>query len=187
LVSAIVAGGCATVPQSVRVSPDAPDPFDTTSIQSQDFRDVCRAMSESMLRATLLEEDRPVVRIAFLEVENRTQEYLDEKAFLEKIRTEVFKNTDGKLQFLDRDKTSDILREREAKRSDEVSGGRLGQRYGADYFLTGVIASIDRQVAGQRSVYTRFAFRLVNAETELVVWENDYEVKKIGQTPTWNL
>ena len=111
-------------------------------------------------------------------------EFLDDKMFLEMIRTNLIKYSDGKYVFLDRDISEEIERERQDKRSGErQAAGELRQKYGADYFLTGTISAIDRFEGTLRTVYTRYAFRLVDAETEVVVWEDSYETKKTGKTP----
>lgn len=183
---ALIAGGCASVPQTIRVSPDTEADISDTTTDSRDLRTVCRTMAESITVLPQVKSAATAPRVAFLSVENRTNSYLDTVTFLEKIRTDLIKFATGKIVFLDRKHSEAILREREAKRSKELAGTKLADRLGADYFLTGVISSIDKQVKRVRSTYTRYAFRLVDAESEAIIWEDDFEVKKISGTAVWN-
>ena len=68
-----------------------------------------------------------------------------------------------------------------AKRRGEFSASRKGHLSGADFFLTGTLDSIDKASGGIRSTYTRYSFRLTEAESGDIYWEDDYEVKKIGK------
>jgi hypothetical protein len=63
------------------------------------------------------------------------------------------------------------------KKSSEVSG-RIAE---TDYFLKGFIYAVTESEEGAKAKdfrYFRFQFRLTDARSGLVVWENDYEVKK---------
>ncbi|MBM4018133.1 MAG: hypothetical protein FJ288_07350 [Planctomycetes bacterium] len=65
------------------------------------------------------------------------------------------------------------------KKSSDVSG-RLAE---TDYFLNGFIYAVDEapdEPGAAALRYFRFQFRLTDARSGLVVWENDYEVKKAG-------
>jgi PBP1b-binding outer membrane lipoprotein LpoB len=65
------------------------------------------------------------------------------------------------------------------KKSSEVSG-RIAE---TDYFLKGFIYAVNETDGGVMPKgyrYFRFQFRLTDARSGLVVWENDYEVKKQG-------
>jgi len=69
------------------------------------------------------------------------------------------------------------------KKSTEVSS-RIAA---TDYFLNGFIYATTEGSANSKSKpyrYFRFQFRLTDARSGLVVWENDYEVKKQGDAKT---
>ncbi|MCY2931581.1 MAG: hypothetical protein NTV86_19240 [Planctomycetota bacterium] len=58
-----------------------------------------------------------------------------------------------------------------------------GKIAATDYFLNGFIYAANETRAGNAARgfrYYRFQFRLTDARSGLVVWENDYEVKKAG-------
>lgn len=182
----VLSVGCgSTGPKTVRVSPDQDADISDTTTSSQDLRVVTQKMAASIGSTPRVANAQEPVIIAFLKVDNRTGEYLDTQMFLEKIRTELIRYGGGKLTFLDREHTQEILRERSAKRDGEITANKLDYRYGADFFMTGEISSIDKQVQSTRSTYTRYSFRLVDAETEVIIWEDGYEVKKITETALW--
>lgn len=59
----------------------------------------------------------------------------------------------------------------------------LGKIADTDYFLNGFIYAANETQAGVTARgfrYYRFQFRLTDARSGIVVWENDYEVKKAG-------
>jgi len=57
---------------------------------------------------------------------------------------------------------------------------------GADYFLTGSIRSVDKGSGRVRSTATFCRFRLTDAETMQIMWEDSYQVKKIGKQGVWD-
>ena len=163
-----------------RVAIDTDEPFDSTETSSKDLEAVVQKMTRSLILLPQIQNAKTPPRLAFLEVTNNTNEILNKELFLNKMRTLLIKNSNGKMIFLDRAKIEAIKREREAKRSGEFTSNSSGSLSGADYFLTGTLDSIDKAGGGKRSTYTRYAFRLTNAETGDIYWEDDYEVKKVG-------
>ena len=74
--------------------------------------------------------------------------------------------------------TDETARTRTAKRS-KVSG-KIAE---VDYFLNGFVYATNELAAGQRvrgMRYYRFQFRLTDARSGLLVWENYYHVKLAG-------
>lgn len=164
-----------------RVAVDTEDPFNDTETGSKDLEAVAQKMSRSLILLPQIAEAKTPPRIAFLEVSNNTNELLNKELFLRKMRTLLMQNAGGKMIFLDRDKYQAIARERDAKNSGEYSGKAVGKLSGADYFLTGTLDSIDKAMGGKRSTYTRYSFRLTDAGSGDIHWEDEYEVKKIGR------
>jgi hypothetical protein len=111
-------------------------------------------------------------------VANNSNESLDGDAFLRNMRTELIRNSQNKVVFLDRA----IIDEVEREKRDKDRGKRTARGneipLGADFFLTGTIDSIDKSAGGSKSTYWRFSFRLTDAATSAIVWENGYEIKK---------
>ena len=164
-----------------RVAVDSEDPFNDTLTGSKDLEAVAQKMARSLVLLPQIANATTPPRIAFLEVTNNTNEILNKEMFLRKMRTLLMQNATGKMIFLDREKYDAIAQERSAKESGSYSGKSTGKLSGADFFLTGTLDSIDKALGGKRSTYTRYSFRLTDANAGDIHWEDEYEVKKIGR------
>lgn len=182
--SIIAATSCGT--QTNRVHVDETGGVEDTGIDSQDLRTVTQKMARSLIQIHEVSQSSSPARIAFLEVKNNSNDILDTEMFLRKIRRLLLKHGEGRMRFLDRARVKEIIKEREAKRAGVVTSGGTRGLAGADFFLTGVISSIDKAVADKRSTYTLFSFRLTDAESSEIVWEDEYEMKKVGQRAFWD-
>jgi len=165
-----------------RVAIDTDEPFSDVETSSKDLGDIAQKMSASLLQLAQIGQASAPVRIAFSDVKNETNEILNKNLFIEKMRTLLLKNARGKMIFLDREISADIMKEREEKRAGQVSSTSSKMRSGADYFLTGKLSSIDKVSGDKRSNYTRYSFRLTDAESTDILWEDEYEVKKVGES-----
>lgn len=172
-----------------RVAVDSDEPFSDTTTGSKDLEAVAQKMTRSLVLLPQIASAKTPPRIAFLEVTNNTNEILNKELFLRKMRTMLMQGAAGKMIFIDRDKFEAIKRERDAKRKGEFSSAVEKSNVklsGADYFLTGTLDSIDKAAGGKRSTYTRYSFRLTDAESGDIHWEDEYEVKKIGQAALYD-
>ena len=165
-----------------RVAIDTDEPFSDVETSSKDLDTVAQKMTASLLQLHQISNAKSPVRIAFADVKNETNEIINKNLFIEKMRTLLLKNAQGRMVFLDREISADIMKEREDKRAGQVSSTSTKMRSGADFFLTGKLASIDKVSGKQRSNYTRYSFRLTDAESTDILWEDDYEVKKVGES-----
>lgn len=176
--------GCATSAKRVDIHADVRT--DDGGMSSMDFLTMTQQMAAAISSLHGLAPDGQVPRIAFLKVANRSSDLIDTVALQEKIRMLLLKHGGGRYRFLDRVAVDAIIAEREAKRAGRVTSTHSGKMGGADYFLSGSISSITQSVKQRQSVYMRFSFRLVDAETSEVVWEDEYEFKKVGGRALWD-
>jgi len=182
----VLSVGC--IGKTRRVSPDdsPADRWGDTETASQDVRTVADQMSRAILQLPQIQSAQTPPKIAFLEVKNNTAQYIDKELFLNKIRTQLMKNAAGKVIFLDRERFDSILAERGLKRDGVVGTAGAKMLLGVDYFLTGTLDSIDKAYKGRRATYTRYAFRLTDAESSAIVWEDEYEIQKVGRAGTYD-
>ncbi len=178
IIALFVFAGCAA--KSNRVDVDTDDPFDTGT-SSKDLRTVAQSMARSLIQLPQIANAKKPPRIVFADVTNNTNEVLNKNMFLRKMRTLLMKHAAGRMVFVDRARWQEIQKERAMKRSGQTTYTKLGKLSGADYILTGVLDSIDKAAGGKRSTYTRYSFRLTDAETGDILWEDEYEVKKVGK------
>jgi PBP1b-binding outer membrane lipoprotein LpoB len=177
LAVAAFAGGCAG--QTARTDVDSEDDAMAGAIGSKDFRAVCFDMAQSMVRIAQIQNAKNPPTIAFFEMVNNSDELVNAEDILYKIRTELVKNSGGKMVFLDRDASEKIKAERRDKERGRVTTSGDKPVYGADYFMAGRIEGIRRTRGRRETEYIRIAVRLTDAQTSAIVWENDYEFKKL--------
>jgi PBP1b-binding outer membrane lipoprotein LpoB len=147
-------------------------------ITSQDFRSVAQRMARSLITLPQIQNATTPPKIAFSSVANNSNDYIDGDAFLRKMRTELVKNSDGRVVFLDRAIIDQIEKENRDKLRGKRTTGEEQTPLGADFFLTGTIDSIDKVAGAGRTAYLRMSFRLTDAGSSAVVWEDEYETKK---------
>lgn len=174
-----------SVGKTTRVDIDSDD-FDSTETSSKDLQAVAQQMSRAIIGLHQVQNSSTPPRIAFADVKNETNEIINENLFIEKMRTLLLKNAQGRLVFLDRELSQEIFNERDMKEAGAYSGQAKGKVSGADYFLTGKLSSIDKVSGKKRSTYTRYAFRLTDANDSVIIWEDEYESKKVGSAGTYD-
>jgi PBP1b-binding outer membrane lipoprotein LpoB len=177
----VVLVGC-TGP-SKRMDPDQLSDEDYgTGITSQDYRSISQRMARSLVQLPQIQNAKEPPKVAFAQVTNNSNEFIEGDAFLRKMRTELIKNAEGRIVFLDRAIIDQIEKEnRDKTRGKRTSSGEQTP-LGADFFLTGTIDSIDRVAGSGRTQYLRLSFRLTDASGSAVVWEDEYEIKKHSTT-----
>jgi penicillin-binding protein activator len=185
----IVLSSCANRPDPVvhtlsgtvrRIDPDTTIITDVTT-DSQDLRTICQRMARSLINIRPISNAVSPPRIAFLEMVNRTTEDIDSYNLLDSIRTQLVKNSDGRVIFVDRERINSIMNERQMKRAGTVGSSGPKVLSGVDYFLTGRAYSEMKALSGVRESYYRFSFRLTDAESGDIIWQDEYEFKKAGR------
>ena len=178
---------CTSVPRAsqraVDVDPDRPDPY-STGLESRDVRAVASVMAADLLNAPAIQSVSGVPRIAVNQVKNLSRHRGDGKIIARKLRTALIRHAGDKIDFVDRSRTVDVQLERERKRQGVVDSTELKPRAGVDFFLRGEIRCVAKGAPRGISDYVLYTFWLVDAETEIVVWENDYETKRVSTRGT---
>jgi hypothetical protein len=175
--AAALMAGCSG--QTARMDVDSEDDALGGAIGSKDFRGVCFEMAQSMVRLPQIQNASSPPTIAFFEMVNNSDELVNAEDVLYKIRTELIKNSGGKMTFLDRDAIEKIKTERRDKDRGKVTSSGSKALYGADFFMAGRIEGIRRTRGRRETEYIRIAVRLTDAASSAIVWENDYEFKKL--------
>jgi uncharacterized protein (TIGR02722 family) len=122
-------------------------------------------------------EGRPVVVVGKLK--NSTSEHIDMQSLGDKIQTGLV-NT-GKFQLTDQASRKAVAEEYEYQQSGYVKGDTAkgpGQQIGADYILTGELASIKQAVGRDEFIYYKMTAKLTNLKTGILEWTDEKELKK---------
>lgn len=178
--------GCAGT--SVYVSPGQ-----TTQLGS-DFSDTdLRMLAQKMYNSLQVRLDQigksgetpPVV--ALLRVDNKTSEHIDTDMIADKLQIELLRS--GSLRFVDRSKIQDMAREFDLGGSglmDDENAKKAGSVLGADYLLYGELGSIKKKAGREQLSYYRLSMKLLDAETNELVWADEGEIKKLSKKPALN-
>ncbi|NIA15460.1 MAG: hypothetical protein GWP08_15460 [Nitrospiraceae bacterium] len=177
---ALVMGGCVGTASRVHIDDE---PITDIEASDVDLRAMAMKMASAIIELPAIQKAEAPVHIAFLSIENRTlRTDFDSYNLLSKIRQHLITYSEGKLVFHDKKQKDAILAERDAKRSGSVTSKERKDLPGVDFFLTGYAYSIRKASSGGKMLgYHRYSFRLTDAETNTIVWENDYEFKKYGR------
>jgi PBP1b-binding outer membrane lipoprotein LpoB len=190
LAAAVVLGGCATtgVNQPAGVPPTEMRPDERgfvagTGIESQDLVSVTDKMARSVLGIPEIARAQAKPYIVLEPVTNNTRFPINKDIFLTRIRTQLNSKAAGHVSFLDREMMKTLERERALKQSGQVTASsdpNVVEFRGADYFLTGKLDGLTTRTSAGTSDYVLYSFRLTNARTSEIVWEDSAEIKKQG-------
>ncbi len=121
---------------------------------------------------------KPVVIVD--DMKNRTDEHIDTKALTDNVQNALINS--GKVRFVAADMRAKILKEIEYQNdSGNVREGtrkKKGQQIGADFFLSGNIASYVATQGGLKTVTYQTVMQMVDLETSEIVWSDKYDIKK---------
>jgi PBP1b-binding outer membrane lipoprotein LpoB len=190
LAAAASFAGCASQgvrnPSGVPVTEMRPDERGTvagTGIESQDLVAVTDKMARSILAIPEIARAAAAPRIVLDPVANETRFPINKDIFLTRLRTQLNGKALGKVRFLDREMMATLEREQRLKQQGLVTASadpNVVEFRGADYFLTGKLQSITTRTTQGTSDYVLYSFRLTDARTSEIVWEDSAEVKKQG-------
>jgi PBP1b-binding outer membrane lipoprotein LpoB len=191
LAGSAMLAGCATSrgvqnPSGVPVTEMRPDErgfVAGTGVESQDLVSVTDKMARSILSIPQIARAQVQPSIVLEPVVNNTRFPINKDIFLTRLRTQLNSKAMGQVSFLDREMMKTLERERELKRSGQVTASadpNVVEFGGADFFLTGKLDGMTTRTSAGTSDYVLYSFRLTDARTSRIVWEDVAEIKKQG-------
>jgi penicillin-binding protein activator len=154
-----------------------------TGVESQDLVAVTDKMARSILNTPQIVNAQGMPSVVLLPVNNETRFPINKDMFLTRIRVMLNSKSMGKVSFLARDQMAALERERDLKLSGQVTSGSDPNRVefkGADFFLTGTLQGMTTRTKQGTSDYILYTFRLIDARTSAIIWEDFAEIKKQG-------
>jgi len=177
----VVLAGCTG--STKYMSPDEASDIEMgTGLTSQDFRSIADKMAREMITLPYIQNANTPPKVAFVSVQNNSNDYIDGDMFLRKMRTQLMRFSAGKVVFLDRAIIDRIEEENRSKAHGERTSSGEKTVFGADFFLTGTIDEISKATNRGQTSYFRLSFRLTDAADSALVWEGEYEIKKHATT-----
>ncbi|GAB3459036.1 penicillin-binding protein activator LpoB [Massilia terrae] len=156
-------------------------------VESQDIVTVSDVMVRDLLADPEVMKMPRVPRI-IIDAEylkNDSTQRLNKNLIVDRLRINLQRASRGKLSFLSRESAAMVNAERELKREGVTDAGTTGltkAQAGADYRLIGHISTLDSRSTSTGTVerYTQLSFELIDLETGVSLWANQYEMKKGG-------
>ena len=112
-------------------------------------------------------------------VANRTEEHIDTVSLTDKVHTALIKS--GKVRFVNKEERGTLSDEYDYNAAGNVSGPtakKRGHQIGADYILSGSLATNVQQVSNDKFIYYKLTMNLTNLETSTIDCTEDRELRK---------
>ena len=120
----------------------------------------------------------PVVIVE--KVKNHTEEHIDTKSMNDMIRTALIKS--GKVRFVNKEERGTLDEEydynKEGGNVDQVTAKKRGKQIGADYILSGALATNVQQVGNDKFIYYKLTMNLTNLESSVIDCVEEREIRK---------
>jgi len=144
-----------------------------------DLQLIAERLTENLLASPLMEEQdkKPAIIISLFT--NGTDEHIDMLSLTNMIRTDLFKS--GQFIFLNERLRKAIAKEYEYQGSGYVNpetAKMKGRQIGADWMISGHIASIRQPVGMKEIVYYKTTMEITDIETSAILWSEEIEIKK---------
>jgi len=157
-------------------------------IESQDIVTVSDTMVRDLLSdAGVMKMERaPRIIMDAEYFKNESTQRINKNLIVDRLRIALQRASKGRLLFVSRESAAMVAAEREMKRDGVTDVGTTGltkAQAGGDFRLVGRISSLDSRSAGTGTVerYTQLSFELIDLETGISLWSNQYEMKKAGR------
>jgi penicillin-binding protein activator len=154
-----------------------------TGVESQDLVAVTDKMARSILDTPQVRNAHSPPIVVLDPVMNETRFPINKDMFLTRIQVLLNSKCEKKVQFLARDRLAALERERDLKRSGQVTSSsdpNVVEFKGGDFLLTGKLQSLTTRNSRGISDYILYSFELVDARSSAIVWQDFAEIKKQG-------
>lgn len=119
----------------------------------------------------------PILMITTLE--NKTSDHINPQSIMDMIRVELSQS--GQVAFVDKEARQAVEAEYEYQKSGAVGKNQSsrGQQIGADLILNGRVDSIVQEAGKDKTVYYKVTLNMTDLRTNLVVWTNQKQIRKV--------
>lgn len=113
------------------------------------------------------------------QVQNKTEEHIDMQSLTDKIRTEMIKSR--KIKFVNKTARETLDEEYRYNEAGNVAKEKMksrGKQTGADYIMSGAMATNIQQVGNDKFIYYKLTMNLTNLETSEIDCVEEKELRK---------
>lgn len=146
----------------------------------QDFMGVTEYLASSLVSCDAVAKAKTPPLVVIEPVLNMTNTVIQDMSnYTSKVRTILIQKGSNRVQFIDRAAMNQVSKEREFKERNDTNGKVREGMATADYFLRGELHEITNTY--QENTYRgyRFVMRLTNADSGVIVWEDEKEIQKV--------
>ncbi len=170
---------------SMEVDSSRKGPVSGVGVEGQDISSMTDQMMRDMLAEPIFAETgkRPRVIIDSEYFVNESSQAMNKNLITQRLMVNLNRAARSKMQFINRQNSAMIQRERDLKRSGTTDAGTTGltkAQAGADYRLSGKIGSLDSRntKTGMVQRYTQISFEMTDLESGEIVWSGIYEFSR---------
>ncbi|MGD0651419.1 MAG: hypothetical protein ABSA97_09830 [Verrucomicrobiia bacterium] len=153
-----------------------------TGLESQDIGAAALKAAQSIVNLSEIAKAATPPVILVTSVKNHSATPIDTDLYTTKLRGVLMAQGGGRVRFLARDQGKDVnVAEQQMRDTGEVrAGGEKRSAYTYNYILTAEVRGISQAQGARQSEYFLVAFKLIDIH-DMLLWEDQYEVKKEGR------
>ncbi len=160
-------------------------PIDGTTWSPKDLIRVTQNMSASIKKSRFVKSQKYIFGkprwILAKDMANDTDEHINTRVIMEKIRTKLFKSKKIPFRFIDDEALNDILDQLSLQQSalfNQKKTAKIGGLVGAKLILRGRISSIKERTSRSDYVFYNITLQAVSIETGEILWTDEDEISR---------
>src|SRR6476646_2911160 len=144
-----------------------------------DMQQMADAVIKSMVACKYVSNAQQPPIVIVEKVQNRTEEHIDTVSMTDKIRSALINS--GKVRFVNKEERGTLDEEYDYNAGGNVSGPtakKRGSQIGADYILSGALATNVQQVGNDKFIYYKLTMNMTNMDTSTIDCTEERELRK---------
>lgn len=144
-----------------------------------DMQQMAETVIQAMVACPYVKNSKQPPVVIVERVQNRTEEHIDTVSMTDKIRTALIKS--GKVRFVNKSERETLEEEYQYNEGGNVSGPtqkKRGKQIGADYIMSGAIATNVQQVGNDKFIYYKLTMNMTNMDTSTIDCTEEKELRK---------
>jgi uncharacterized protein (TIGR02722 family) len=144
-----------------------------------DMQQMAKTVIDAMVGCTYVANSPKPPIVIVEKVANRTEEHIDTVSLTDKVRTSLIKT--GKVRFVNKEERNTLNDEYDYNAAGNVSAHtakRRGGQVGADYILSGNLATNIQEVGNEKYIYYKLTVNLTNVESSTIDCTEEKEIRK---------
>jgi PBP1b-binding outer membrane lipoprotein LpoB len=174
--------------QTVDLDPSSRGIVAGVGVEGHDIVNMADKMMRDMLTVPELVQRRtpPRIIIDSEDFVNESSQALNKNLITDRLRVALNRSGKGKMVFVGRHYAARVAHERDLKRKGVVDMGTTGltaAQAGGDFSLGGRIATLNSDSAKDGTIqrFTQIIFEMMDLESGVIVWSNEYTFARAGQ------